>query len=70
MAEALANPTPTPNPNANPNQVTGMAEALAAEGGGAFDIVVNNAGYFWEQEETLSNLSPAEQLKQIDVCSP
>ena len=21
----------------------------------------------WEQEETLSNLSPAEQLKQIDV---
>jgi len=50
-------------------QVTGMAEALAAEGGGAFDIVVNNAGYFWEQEETLSNLSPAEQLKQIDVCA-
>jgi NAD(P)-dependent dehydrogenase (short-subunit alcohol dehydrogenase family) len=30
-------------------QVAGMAEALAAEGGGAFDIVVNNAGYFWEQ---------------------
>lgn len=50
-------------------QVAGMAEALAAEGGGAFDIVVNNAGYFWEQEETLSNLSPAEQLKQIDICA-
>ncbi len=23
----------------------------------------------WEQEETLANLSPAEQLKQIDVCA-
>ena len=23
----------------------------------------------WGQEETLANLSPAEQLKQIDVCA-
>ena len=26
------------------DQVAGMAEALAAEGGGPFDIVLNNAG--------------------------
>ena len=39
------------------------------EGAEPFDIVINNAGYFWEQEETIANLSPKEQLKQIDICA-
>ena len=39
------------------------------EGAEPFDVVINNAGYFWDQEETLANLSPTEQLKQIDVCA-
>jgi len=52
----------------NDDQVAEMARGLA-ESSAPFDIVVNNAGYFWEQEETLENLSPAEQLKQIDICA-
>ena len=33
------------------------------------DYVINNAGYFWEQEETLQNMNFDEQLKQIDICA-
>jgi NAD(P)-dependent dehydrogenase (short-subunit alcohol dehydrogenase family) len=33
-----------------------------------FDYVINNAGYFWEEEETLENMNFDEQLKQIDIC--
>jgi len=35
----------------------------------AFDIVINNAGYFWEPHETLDNMNFEEQLKQIDICA-
>jgi len=32
------------------------------------DYVINNAGYFWEEEETIDNMNFDEQLKQIDIC--
>lgn len=32
------------------------------------DYVINNAGYFWEEHETLENMNFDEQLKQIDIC--
>lgn len=32
------------------------------------DYVINNAGYFWEEAETLENMNFDEQLKQIDIC--
>jgi len=31
--------------------------------------LINNAGYFYEPEETLENINYAEQLKQIDICA-
>jgi len=33
------------------------------------DIVINNAGYFWEPEETLQNMNFEEQMKMIDICA-
>jgi len=33
------------------------------------DILINNAGYFWEPEETLKNINFEEQLKMIDICA-
>jgi NAD(P)-dependent dehydrogenase (short-subunit alcohol dehydrogenase family) len=33
------------------------------------DYVINNAGYFWEQHETLANMNFDEQLKQINICA-
>jgi len=33
------------------------------------DYVINNAGYFWEEEETLANINFDEQLKQINICA-
>lgn len=33
------------------------------------DYVINNAGYFWEEHETLANMNFEEQLKQIDICA-
>ena len=46
--------------------VSAMAKALAAKK--PFDIVINNAGYFWEEHETLENMNFDEQLKQIDLA--
>ena len=37
-------------------------------GGKPLDYVINNAGYFWSEEETLENMNFDEQLKQIDIC--
>lgn len=38
--------------------------------GGALDVVINNAGYFYDPKETVlgNSLNFEEQLKQIDVC--
>ena len=33
------------------------------------DYVINNAGYFWEEHETLANMNFDEQLKQINICA-
>ncbi len=33
------------------------------------DYVINNAGYFWEEHETLDNINFEEQMKQIDICA-
>lgn len=39
--------------------------------GGAIDMVINNAGYFYEPNETIldNSLNFEEQLKQINVCA-
>lgn len=42
---------------------------MIAEVGEPVDIVINNAGYFWEEEETLANINFEEQLKQINICA-
>jgi len=33
------------------------------------DILINNAGYFWEPEETLKNINFEQQMKMIDICA-
>lgn len=42
---------------------------MVEEVGAPVDIVINNAGYFWVEHETLDNLSFEEQAKQIDICA-
>jgi NAD(P)-dependent dehydrogenase (short-subunit alcohol dehydrogenase family) len=37
--------------------------------GKPLDILINNAGYFWNEHETLENLSMEEDLKQINICA-
>jgi len=39
--------------------------------GGAIDMVINNAGYFYEPQETIvdNSLNFEEQLKQINICA-
>merc|ERR1712146_151648 len=41
-----------------------MLDALDAP----VDVVINNAGYFYEPLETIQSLNFEEQLKQIDIC--
>lgn len=43
-----------------------VASALA---GKQIDIVINNAGYFYEPLETLEELNFEEELKMIDICA-
>lgn len=31
--------------------------------------LINNAGYFYEPEETLENINFPEQMKQVDICA-
>ena len=33
------------------------------------DYVINNAGYFWSEHETLANMNFDEQMKQINICA-
>ncbi|MEO1623136.1 MAG: SDR family NAD(P)-dependent oxidoreductase [Cyanobacteria bacterium J06632_3] len=42
---------------------------LAANLSGPLDIVINNAGYFYEPLETLKNLNFTEELRMIDICA-
>jgi len=51
----------------NTASVTGkMVDEL---NGKPVDYVINNAGYFWEEHETLGNMNFDEQIKQIDICA-
>jgi len=37
--------------------------------GGPIDILINNAGYFYEPEEKIDSLNFKEELKMIDICA-
>lgn len=43
-----------------------LANQLAGQ---KIDILINNAGYFYEPVETLSSLNFEEELKMIDICA-
>jgi len=43
--------------------------AFAEKVPGVFDVVINNAGYFYEPLETLDTLNFEEELKMIDICA-
>lgn len=45
--------------------VRGFARAIAEP----LDVVINNAGYFYEPLETLDALNFAEELRMIDICA-
>jgi NAD(P)-dependent dehydrogenase (short-subunit alcohol dehydrogenase family) len=48
----------------------GQCEGIASQiKGGPIDILINNAGYFMEEVETLQNLNFPIQLKTIDICA-
>lgn len=47
---------------------TKLAEQLKAKNL-AIDILINNAGYFYEPLETLESLNFDESLKMIDICA-
>ncbi|KAJ1470364.1 hypothetical protein T484DRAFT_1847991, partial [Baffinella frigidus] len=42
---------------------------IPALGGKPVDILINNAGYFWAEDESLANLNMAEGAKQIAICA-
>mmetsp|Transcript_352 Transcript_352/g.693 ORF Transcript_352/g.693 Transcript_352/m.693 type:complete len:282 (-) Transcript_352:410-1255(-) len=42
---------------------------VQALGGESIDIVINNAGYFMTDPETIDNPNFAEELKMIDICA-
>ena len=50
--------------------VTSAMKRVKADGG-ALDMVINNAGYFYEPKETIldNSLNFEEQLKQINICA-
>ena len=46
-----------------------MVETMRERDGVAgVDVLINNAGYFYEPHETLETMNFEEQLKQIDIC--
>ena len=45
---------------------TKLADALS---GKQIDIVINNAGYFYEPVEKIDSLNFEEELKMIDICA-
>lgn len=52
-------------------EAVGAAMKRIKSDGGALDYVINNAGYFYEPCEKISDdsLNFEEQLKQIDICA-
>jgi len=62
----------------NPDEVITGIDVTSDEGceelggkvtGGPIDILINNAGYFYEPEETLKSMNFKEQWKMIDICA-
>jgi len=45
-----------------------VSELMVSQISEPLDYVINNAGYFWEEHETLANMNFDEQLKQINIC--
>ena len=46
-----------------------MVETMRSRDGiDGIDVLINNAGYFYEPHETLETMNFDEQLKQIDIC--
>lgn len=43
--------------------------AVLAKAGIKVDILINNAGYFYEPVETLTSLNYEEEMKMIDICA-
>lgn len=52
------------------NEAVKKAAKTVKNDGGALDVVINNAGYFYEPFESIleDTLNFDEQLKQIDIC--
>jgi len=44
-------------------------KAMAQAVEGTLDVVINNAGYFYEPVEKLDSLNFEEELKMIDICA-
>jgi len=42
---------------------------IPALDGKPVDILINNAGYFWSEQETLENINMEEDAKQIAICA-
>ena len=45
------------------------AAKLAENLSNPVDIVINNAGYFYEEPETIQTLNFTEELRMIDICA-
>lgn len=53
----------------NYKSLEAMAETMRSRDGiETIDVLINNAGYFYEPHETLEAMNFDEQLKQIDIC--
>jgi len=50
-------------------QETASMSTMVKEIKAPIDIVINNAGYFTKEKETLAALDDKEELKQIDICA-
>jgi len=48
---------------------TAVSGKMISEIDAPLDYVLNNAGYFWEEQESLANMNFDEQLKQINICA-
>ena len=55
---------------ADTEAVNKVAKRIKSDGGD-IDVVINNAGYFYEPQELIleNSLNFDEQLKQIDICA-
>eukprot|EP00959_Pyramimonas_sp_CCMP1952_P387941 8129685-Pyramimonas_sp.AAC.1 len=50
-------------------EITSTMRRMVDELTAPVDVLINNAGYFYEPVETLETLNFEEQLKQIDICA-